>query len=84
VESKRAKCGDASNALPIDCCDVVTPSEAFIPSKSSHAPTQPQGAKSLRTNHLNLKVKEIAVHANAKATIDFAATTVKKIEQIPH
>lgn len=76
---------DASNGLPIDCCDVVTPSEAFIPSESSHAPAQPQGAKSSKTNHLNLKVKEIAaVDANAKTTVDFVATTVKKIEQIAH
>ena len=48
----------------------------------AHAEIKPPSAKSTKVDHRNMKVKEVALRANAKVTIDFVDTIMKKIEQI--
>ena len=70
------------NQLPVDRRDVVSPNGDVLPTESAPAQIRPQGAKSSKAEHLNNKGKEQALRANAKATIDFDAATLKKAEQI--
>jgi hypothetical protein len=74
----------APNPLPVDRRDLVSPNGEALPSESAPAPApiRPQGSKSSKADHLNLRVKDQALRANAKATIDFVAATLKKAEQI--
>jgi hypothetical protein len=76
----------AQNLLPVDRRDILSPNPnaKALPTKSAPAPAQirPQGAKSSKVEHLNSKVKEQALRANAKTTTDFALATLKKAEQI--
>ena len=74
----------APNLLPIDRHDVLSPNPngEALPTKSALARIRPQGAKSSKTEHLNSKVKEHALRANAKATTNFVAATLKKAEHI--
>jgi hypothetical protein len=74
------------NLLPVDRRDVSSPNPnaEALPIESALAPAhiRPQGAKSSKAEHANSKVKEQALRANAKATSEFAAATLKKAEQI--
>jgi hypothetical protein len=76
----------APNPLPVDRRDQLSPNGEALPSQSSPPPApaqiRPQGSKSAKADHLNVRVKEQALRDNAKATIDFAAATLKKAEQI--
>ena len=72
----------APNLLPVDRRDLVSPNGEALPTESAPAQIRPQGAKSSKAEHLNNKVKEQVLRANAKTTIDFAAATLKKVEQI--
>jgi hypothetical protein len=74
----------AQNMLPVDRRDVLSPNPnaEALPTVSAPAQIRPQGAKSSKAEHLNSKVKEQALRANAKATTDFALATLKKAEQI--
>jgi hypothetical protein len=76
----------APNLLPVDRRDVLSPNPNAEgpPTESAPAPAHipPQGAKSSKADHANSKVKEQALRANAKATSEFAAATLKKAEQI--
>ena len=72
----------APNRLPVDRRDVVSPNGDVLPTELASAQVRPQGAKSSKAEHLNTKVKEQALHANAKTTIDFAVAALKKAEQI--
>ena len=76
----------APNLLPVDRRDALsppTPNAESRPTESVPAPAhRPQGSKSSKSDHLNSKVKEHALRANAKATTDFALATLKKAEQI--
>ena len=72
----------APNQLLVDRNDVVPPNGDVLPTVSSPAQIRPQGAKSSKTDHLNMQVKKQALHANAKTTIEFADATMKKAEQI--
>ena len=72
----------ALNQLLVDRRDVVSPNGDILPTDSSPAQIRPQRAKSSKTDHLNMKVKEQTLRANAKAMIDFAAATLKKSEKI--
>ena len=72
----------APNQLRVNCCDVVSSNGEALPTESAPAQIQPLGFKSSKVEHLNNKVKEHALRANAKTTIDFADATLKKDEQI--
>jgi hypothetical protein len=72
----------ALNQLLVDRRDVVSPNGDVQPTDSSPAQIRPQRGKSSKTDHLNMKVKEQTLRANAKAMIDFAAATLKKSEKI--
>lgn len=45
---------------------------------------RPQGTKQFHVDHHNAKGKEAASKAMAKATIDFATTTLNKVEHNAH
>ena len=72
----------APNLLPVDRRDVLSSNGEALPTEPAPAHIRPQGAKSSKAEHLNSKVKEQALRANAKATTEFAAATLKKAEQI--
>ena len=68
--------------MPVDRRDLLSPNGQAPSTESPPAQTRPQGAKSLKMDHAHGKGKEQALRANAKATTNFAAVTLKKAEQI--
>ena len=68
--------------LPVDRRDLLSPNGQAPFTESPPAQTRPHGAKSSKNEHAHSKGKEQALRANAKATTDFAAATLKKAEQI--
>jgi hypothetical protein len=68
--------------LSVDRRDLLSPNGQAPSTESPPAQRRPQGAKSVKNEHAQSKGKEQALRANAKATIDFAAATLKKTEQI--
>jgi hypothetical protein len=71
-----------SKCFAVDRRDIVVPNGVVLPYDSSLATTRPSSAKSSKAKHLSMKGKEQALQANARTTIDFATTTMKKVEQI--
>ena len=86
--AKRKGLGSHPQGLPVDRRDLLSPngqppSTESVPGHTTPpAHTRPQGAKSSKIDHAHGKGKEQALRANAKATTDFAAATLKKAEQI--
>ena len=70
------------NALPVDRRDLVSPNGEALPTASAPAYIRPQGVKASKVEHVHNKVKKQALRANAKATNEFAAATLKKAKQI--
>jgi hypothetical protein len=68
--------------LPVDRRDLLSPNGQAPSTESPPAQTRPHGAKSSKNEHAHNKGNEQALRANAKATTDFAAATLKKAEQI--
>ena len=66
----------APNVLLVDRRDTVPSNGAALPSNSAPATMRLLGAKSSKAEHVNMKVKEQASRANAKATIGFSVTTI--------
>ena len=70
------------DALLVDRRDLLFPNGEAPSAESPPAQIRPQGAKSSKVDHLHIKGKEQISHANAKATINFVAATLKKVKQI--
>ena len=69
-----------SQDLPVDRREAnLQPREGVDANVNLH---RPQGGKSAKGEHKEMKEKDAALRANARATADFAQTTLKKAEQI--
>ena len=83
VASKRKAPGAAGADLPVDRREANSamqqPREGIDPNVNLH---RPQGSKSAKGEHKEMREKEAALRANARATADFATATLKKAEQI--
>lgn len=55
----------APNVLLVERCATITPNHAVV-TNFSLVEWRPPGAKSSKVEHLNLKVKEHALHTSAK------------------
>ena len=69
-------------ALPVDRRDLFSPNGEAPSAESPPAQIRPQGVKLSKVDHLYIKGKEQTLCANAKATIDFVAATLKKCRGI--
>ena len=58
------------NLLSVDRRDLFSPNGEALPTESTPTQIRPQGAKSSKAEHLNIKVKEQVLRVNAKTTID--------------
>ena len=67
----------ALNVLHVDRYDVVTPNGSLLPTETSPTQSWPQGTKSSKSCHLNLKHKGAILCANAKATISFVGSPLE-------
>ena len=78
----KAPCTQCSD-LPVDRREAnspeLQPREGVDGNMNLH---RPQGGKSTKGEHKEMREKEAALRTNARATADFAQTTLKKAEQI--
>jgi hypothetical protein len=83
VGSKRKALGTQGSDLPIDRREAnspeLQPREGVDGNVNLH---MPQGGKSAKGEHKEMRKKETALRANARATAEFAQATLKKAEQI--
>ena len=79
---RKAPCTQCSD-LPVDRREAnspeLQPREGVDGNMNLH---RPQGGKSTKGEHKEMREKEAALRTNARATADFAQTTLKKAEQI--
>ena len=83
VGSKRKAPGAAGSDLPVDRREANSPE--LQPRKGVNPNVnllRPQGRKSAKGEHKEMREKEAALRVNARATTDFAQATLKKAEQI--
>ena len=83
VGSKRKAPGTQGSDMPVDKREAnspeLQPREGVDGNMNLH---KPQGGKSAKGKHKQMKMKEAALRANARATVEFAQATLKNVEQI--
>jgi hypothetical protein len=83
VGSKRKALGTQGSDMPVDRREAnsleLQPREGVDGNVNLH---RPQGGKSAKGEHKEMREKETALRANARATAQFAQATLKKAEQI--
>ena len=83
VSGSKRKAPSPCSDLPVDRREAnspeLQPHEGVDGSVNLH---RPQGGKSAKVDHKEMREKEAALRANARATTDFALATLKKAEQI--
>lgn len=66
-------------ALHVYQCARITPNGAVVASNQAATKSQPPSGKVAKVDHLNMKVKEQVLLANAKANIEFVVATMKSV-----